>query len=314
MSTPPDIISYQDLRKLLLLQNIPPASLKKLAAENPCKHINAGRIIFRRGQSDDAVIYLIKGKVALSDHQQDEIVNADSSAARIPLDNHQPRQCTAKAITDVTIFELNHNLLDIIKANDSSAGDINVSEIYEDDSHVDNQLMYKLYQEYMNGELKLASLPELAIRVRKAVQNQQNTAHDIATIIQSDPAITGQLINISNSPLYRTDSEILDCQTAIARIGLENTRDIVTSLSIRQLFKPKTKLVARQMSALWKHSTHVGAIAAVIAAMLPSMKPDRALLAGLVHDIGILAILSYAEQFPQLVKACGCWHSQKPGS
>ena len=171
MGTTADIINYQDLRKLLLLQNIPPASLKKLAAENPCKQINAGRIIFSRGQTDNAVVYLIKGKVALSDHEHEEIVTADSSAARIPLDNHQPRQCTAKAITDVTIFELNHNLLDIITTNDSTINAINVSEIHEDDSHVDNQLMYKLYQEYMNGELKLACLPELAIWVRKAIQN-----------------------------------------------------------------------------------------------------------------------------------------------
>jgi HD-like signal output (HDOD) protein len=303
MSKDPYIIDYHSLRKLLLLQNLPPASLKKLAAENPCQRINAGRIIFRRGQTDDAVFYLIQGKVALSDHEHNEVVSAGSSAARVPLDNHQPRRFTAKAVTDAIIFKLNHNLIDVITAKESSADDINVSEIHEDDSQVDNQLMYKLYQEYMNGELKLASLPELAIRVRKAVQNQQKTANDIATIIQSDPAITGQLIKISNSPLYRTDATIMDCQTAIARIGLENTRDIVTSLSIRQLFKPKTKLVARQMSSLWKHSTQVAAIASVIANMLPAMKPDRALLAGLIHDIGILAILSYAEQFPRLLKS-----------
>jgi len=301
MTNKPNIIDFKYLQKLLLLENVPVHGLKKLAKENPCQSLPAGRILFRRGQENEEVYYLIKGKIELSDHDHIEIISAGSSAALVPLDNHQPRTSTAKAIDEVVLFKLNHNLIDIITARETSTDDIGVNEIFADDQIADNQLMYKLYQEYMSGELKLASLPELAIRVRKAVQNANKTSHDIATIIQSDPAITGQLIKISNSPLYRTDSVINDCQTAIARIGLENTRDIVTTLTIKQLFRPTSKIVAKRMSALWKHSTHVAAISAIIAEMVPSMNPDRALLAGLIHDIGILAILSYVEQFPALI-------------
>ncbi len=301
MNSKTDIIDFKYLQKLLLLENVPLHGLKKLADENPCQTLPAGKILFRRGQANEEAYYLIKGKIELSNHDHREVINAGSSAALVPLDNHQPRTCTAKALSEVILFKLNHNLIDVITARETSTDDIGVDEIFADDHIIDNQLMHKLYQEYMSGELKLASLPELAIRVRKAVQNSNQTSHDIATIIQSDPAITGQLIKISNSPIYRTDSVINDCQTAIARLGLENTRDIVTTLTIKQLFKPSSKIVAKRMSALWKHSTHVAAISAVIAEMVPSMNPDRALLAGLIHDIGILAILSYVEQFPQLI-------------
>lgn len=301
MKQKPIIINAKYLQQLLILEQIPYLSLQKLAAENPCRSLAAGRILFNKGQSDNDIYYLVKGKVELFNPEHKEQIKGGSSAARVPLDNTQPRTHTARALTDIVYFKINKNLIDIITADESSDKEIGVEEIQADDKIQSNQLMYKLYQEYMDGELKLASLPELAIRVRKAVRNPRSSAHDIATIIQSDPSITGQLIKIANSPLYRTTEAIKDCQTAIARIGIENTRDIVTTLTIKQLFKPKTRIVAKQMSALWKHSTQVAAISAVIAEMMPTMNPDRALLAGLIHDIGVQAILSYVEDYPDLI-------------
>ena len=295
------IINAKYLQKLLLLGQIPLYSLQKLASENPCSSLAAGRILFNRGQSDNDVYYLIKGKIELYNHQHREQVKGGSSAALVPLDNTQPRNHTARAVTDIVYFKINKNLIDVITSEEHVQDDIGVQEIQADDDVKSNQLMYTLYQEYMSGELKLASLPELAIRVRKAVRNPRSSAHDVATIIQSDPSITGQLVKIANSPLYRTTEAIKDCQTAIARIGIENTRDIVTTLTIKQLFKPKTRIVAKQMTALWKHSTQVAAISAVIAEMMPSINPDRALLAGLIHDIGVQAILSYVEDYPDLI-------------
>jgi len=294
------IISTRVLQQLVPLNNIPLTSLNKIARETPPLAYEKTSIIFTRGQEDDYIYYLLKGKVVLFDHDNKEIISAGSSAALVPLDNSQPRKQSAQAATNVIILRLNRNLIDITAA--TTSNEMKVDEILEDDIDVNSQLMFRLYTEYMNGNLNLSSLPELAIRVRRAVQDTDMSAHDIATIIQSDPAITGQIINISNSPLYRTSTHINDCQSAITRIGLENTRDIVTSLSIRQLFKPKTKTVAREMSALWKHSTHVAAISAVIAEKIPAINSDRALLAGLTHDIGVLAILSYAEQFPDLIQ------------
>jgi len=297
----PIIINAKYLQKLLLLEQLPYLSLQKLATETPCKNLTAGRILFKKGQSDNDIYYLIKGKVELYNADHREQIKGGSSAARVPLDNNQPRSHTARALTDIVYFKLNKNLVDVITAKEYAEDAIGVEEIQADDKIASNQLMYTLYQEYMSGELKLASLPELAIRVRKAVHNPRSSAHDIATIIQSDPSITGQLIKIANSPLYRTTEAIKDCQTAVARIGIENTRDIVTTLTIKQLFKPKTRIVTKQMSALWRHSTQVAAISAVIAEMIPSINPDRALLAGLIHDIGVQAILSYVEDYPDLI-------------
>jgi putative nucleotidyltransferase with HDIG domain len=55
------------------------------------------------------------------------------------------------------------------------------------------------------------------------------------------------------------------------------------------------------LRALWEHSTEVAAIAHALATQFTKLKSDQALLAGLVHDIGSLPILSRAEDIPELL-------------
>ena len=55
------------------------------------------------------------------------------------------------------------------------------------------------------------------------------------------------------------------------------------------------------MTELWSHSSYVAAISAVFAHKTPGFDPDRAMLAGLIHDIGIVPILTYADKHPEIV-------------
>ena len=57
------------------------------------------------------------------------------------------------------------------------------------------------------------------------------------------------------------------------------------------------------MADTWRRSTLVGAIAAVLARYLRGMDEDRALLSGLVFEIGVLPIVAYIEKYPQLVES-----------
>jgi len=54
------------------------------------------------------------------------------------------------------------------------------------------------------------------------------------------------------------------------------------------------------MSELWHQSTLIAVISTILARIEPKLDADRALLAGLLHNIGALPILAYAESYPQL--------------
>ena len=129
---------------------------------------------------------------------------------------------------------------------------------------------------------------------------ETTNAQKLALIIQTDPAITAKLIRTANSPLYGGVSKIDSCKEAVVRLGAGTTHKLVLTFALRELFNARSGLLKNQMQALWEHSVRVSAICYVLAKMTKQFTPEHALLAGLLHDIGVVAILSYAERFPNV--------------
>jgi putative nucleotidyltransferase with HDIG domain len=124
----------------------------------------------------------------------------------------------------------------------------------------------------------------------------------IAKAVSSDASIAARLLQVANSPLYRGTNAISNLQSAIARLGPPLVRNLVTSLILKQLFQTKSAALKHRMQTLWEHSTHVAAISHILAGKFTRLKPDEAMLAGLIHDIGVLPILVKAEGFPELTQ------------
>lgn len=157
-----------------------------------------------------------------------------------------------------------------------------------------------LLDDLKTNRLKLPTLPQVAIKVGNIIDDPKTTTKEIAKIISTDAALTARLIQVANSVLYRGISPVEDIRTAVTRLGIKLIRNIVTSLIIRQLFHTKYDILRKRMEKLWLHSAHVAAISYVLAGKYTSIKPDEALLGGLIHNIGELPILTYAEKFPSI--------------
>jgi len=164
-------------------------------------------------------------------------------------------------------------------------------------------LISKIKSEYEAGRLVLPSLPEVVVRVRQAVNNDDMSLGDVVKLIQLDPSLTARLVQIANSPLYRTSHPVENCLMAVNRLGLKTTRDLVTCLVLNNVFNAENTLLHSKVQKLWQHSCHVAAIASTIAKITPSLHEDTALLAGLLHDIGVLPILHYATEFPDVIES-----------
>lgn len=167
---------------------------------------------------------------------------------------------------------------------------------------VAQQLLDQIMDDYKHDRLVLPSLPDVAMRVRKAVSDSGKTARQIAQIIQIDPALTARLIQISNGPMSRGAAKIDSCQSAITRLGFRVTQNLVMSITFRNMFSAKHPMVRQRMEDTWKTSSKVGAICFVLAGISHGLEQDRALMAGIVHEIGVLPILRYADQYPELIQ------------
>ncbi len=166
---------------------------------------------------------------------------------------------------------------------------------------LENQLMSKFLDDINNNRINLPTLPEVALKVREVVQNPDSSAAKIAITIGADPVMTAKLLQVANSALYRASSPIENLQHAISRLGQNVVRNIVTSMVMEQLYqKGANPSVDKHLKKLWLHSTRVAAISMILARKFTKLKPDQAMLAGLIHDIGAIPIYTEAANIPEL--------------
>ncbi|CAI8752382.1 HDOD domain-containing protein [Methylocaldum szegediense] len=153
-----------------------------------------------------------------------------------------------------------------------------------------------------NDKLQLPTIPEVALRVRQTINKDNASDTEIAETISSDPALSARLLQIANSPLYRTRQKIETLRAAITRLGHRTVRNVVMNLAMKQVFKPSSLLLESRFHEIWQHSLSVAAVCRALAVRTRPLDPDQAMLAGLIHQIGKLPILTLAEKFPELLE------------
>ncbi|MDQ7986121.1 HDOD domain-containing protein [Pseudomonas sp. G34] len=152
-----------------------------------------------------------------------------------------------------------------------------------------------------HDELVLPTLPEVALKVREAAEDPNVGIPEMTKVIGNDAALTARIIKVVNSPLLRTNREITDLQMAIGRLGINYTCNLATGLAMEQMFQATTDVVDRKMREVWTKSTEIAGICHVLCRHYTRLMPDQATLAGLVHQIGVLPILTYAEEHSELL-------------
>lgn len=153
-----------------------------------------------------------------------------------------------------------------------------------------------------SDKLQLPTIPEVALKVRQAVNKDNASDAEIAKTISSDPALSARLLQIANSPLYRARQKIESLQAAITRLGHNTIRSLVMNLAMKQVFRPSSLLLESYFHDIWQHSLGVAAVCRALALRARPLDPDQAMLAGLIHQIGKLPVLTLAEKFPELVE------------
>jgi putative nucleotidyltransferase with HDIG domain len=112
----------------------------------------------------------------------------------------------------------------------------------------------------------------------------------IAAIANRDPAIAGRLIQAANSPLFCARMRIGSVQHALAYLGESASRRIVTALMARSMFGSSGTL-----RRLWEHSLKTAQFLENLARAAGFVEPSEALLTGLVHDVGRIALARQKE-------------------
>src|SRR3989344_7965127 len=168
-------------------------------------------------------------------------------------------------------------------------------------SKLAEKVQKELTQAIDNDELVLPTLPEVALKVREAAEDPDISIPQLSKVIGNDAALTARIIKVVNSPLLRTNKEITDLQMAVGRLGINYTCNLATGLAMEQMFQATSDVVDRKMREVWNKSTEIAGISHVLCRHYTRLMPDQATLAGLIHQIGVLPILTYAEEHDELL-------------
>ena len=290
------------IKRFIPLRSLLEAKLERVAKKTSIEVVPARTLLCHiQGVTTD-FIYLVKGEVELINQERyRRTVKAGQDVANFPISMPPKSKEQVKTLTNSVIIRVDKRLLaSLNKIKDKPR--IEVDEIQFTGDSLEGKIFHALHSDYEHGRLTLPTLPDLALRIRLALQKPNTTTKAIARIIQIDPAITAKVLQVANSPLYRGITPIKHCSDAIARLGFDGTKNIVLALTLRRLFRSKHSILKKCMKTLWQHSAEVAAMSYILAKATKGFDQDYAMLAGLLHDIGTVVIITQAEKYPDLIK------------
>jgi HD-like signal output (HDOD) protein len=163
-------------------------------------------------------------------------------------------------------------------------------------------LVSGLAAELSKGDIKLPSLPEAVVSIRNALSQPDFTVDQLSRIITSEPTLVGTILTMANSVAFRRSGmETTDLKIAISRIGAGMVQTAATTFALRQLRESaEFQAVEHLLAPEWKRSGLTAAAAYLIAQKTRQVKPDEALIVGLIHNVGRIYLYSRAPKYPEV--------------
>ena len=292
--------TIETLRRLRTLSQFDDAQLAALSQKLTIETAVKKKRLIERGETEAFSLYLLSGTVkTIAKDNTEKHIDAVEEGDITPLAHIRPSMYDVDADSIIKYIKIPAELLtEFAQQSEHEDGEMDVVTIEQTDE--ENQLTIQLFQDITSGNINLPSMPDVAQRIQQAFTQSHINVEAIAKIIQSDPAITAKLIMIANSALYQGAAQIDTLQQAIVRIGLEATRKQVIIYVVKELFDSSSAQIKSKMQRLWIHSRRVAAFSRVLAKQCKTVDPEQAQLAGLVHDLGEIAILQHVADNPEL--------------
>lgn len=168
----------------------------------------------------------------------------------------------------------------------------------------DSSLHFRILEDIardLSGEISFPICMDAAILVRNTLKDPLANLARVVQVVGMEPLISSKLLRLANSISYNPSGKaITELSTAIARLGFDVVRTTSLAVAMDQMLKSRNLANYDTIAqSFWEHSVQASAIARVLARHLGQINQDEAMLAGLVHDIGIFYLLYRAAEYPE---------------
>lgn len=298
----PDPLSLRRLKAFQPLNRLTDDQLVVLASRAQRRSHGPGQRVAERGVRDGLDYFLVSGAVELrAQDGRRSLIEAETDKALTAVARLQPRMYDVIAVRPSEFLVIEQEILNqLLRTAPQESAEPEESALAPGAGDAE-RVMTELLVELRANQVRLPSVPDVAMKVRRVVDRENTTAEQVAAVVSADPAMAAKLVRACNSPLYRGFGDVRNVREAVVRLGLNTTRQLVTVFALREVFKTRQPALQQAMDRLWQDARELAALCRVLAERIKGIDPEEALLAGLLHDIGGVPVLVKAEQHARLV-------------
>jgi len=137
---------------------------------------------------------------------------------------------------------------------------------------------------------QLPSLPAVVGELIRTLDNESAGVDQLAEGIAKDQSLAARALRVANSPFYGIQHKVASIHDAIVILGFRAVGSLVTAASVTGFFSPP-KSIPFDLTRFWRHGIGA-ALCARALARASSMDAEAAFTAGLLHDIGVLMLVT----------------------
>lgn len=157
---------------------------------------------------------------------------------------------------------------------------------------------------------RLSTLPQVTWELMRLLGDESTTPDDLQKVVEQDPALSAKVISLGNSAYYGLRTPATTISRAIVIIGFKELEFLALGLGLADTFDLRKVPFGFDGEALWLHSLSVSWAAREVAAATRLVDPGEAMLAGLLHNLGqIMLVTHFTVQLQRLMNYVEEGHS-----
>jgi diguanylate cyclase (GGDEF)-like protein len=145
------------------------------------------------------------------------------------------------------------------------------------------------FQEKLKSCPNLPSPPTIAIKIIELANDPEADFKKISQLLNCDPALASKILRIANSPLYPYGKKVENLQQAMMVIGLNATISLALTFSLINSLQT-AKGTGLDYALYWKRALMAGTACQVLGNTCGVEEKEELYLAGLLQDLGMLAL------------------------
>ena len=151
---------------------------------------------------------------------------------------------------------------------------------------------------------ELPPFPAIATKLLRLFANDDVEIRDVVNLIRADTAFSSELLRVANSPIYGLRSQVSSVQHAVVILGFDRMRSFAMTISMKNFLRTAMRIDV--LRRVWRHSLACALVAEELAPLFwkngDRTSRDRAYTAGLLHNLGRLALLvKYPQEYANLL-------------